>query len=124
MLKSYITEMEEFCEGIEDEKLSFKEALDNLQQATQWLLNQDMTQANEVAAVCVPYLKLFGFTAAGYMLARSAQMAQDQVGQGHDAFITEKINTAHFYMTHILPQAIAQAKSVMSGAEFVIKAKF
>jgi hypothetical protein len=118
-IHNYISEMKEFCNGLNDENLSMKQALENLTQATDWILSQDMSKAEEVSAVCVPYLKLFGYTVAGYMLARSAS-----VTQADEALIQDKRNTAHFYMTHILPMAIANVKGVLQGSDCVLNAKF
>ena len=127
-LKSYIAEMNKFCNSLDSDKMSFvsplTNALEKLTQATDFLLSQDMSKAYDVSAVATPYLKVFGYTAAGYMLARSAHAAQKKIGQGSDEFMMDKMNTTDFYMVHVLPQAVASGEAVINGAKYVVNARF
>jgi alkylation response protein AidB-like acyl-CoA dehydrogenase len=127
-LKSYIAEMNKFCNSLDSDKMSFvsplTNALEKLTQATDFLLSQDMSKAYDVSAVATPYLKVFGYTAAGYMLARSAHAAQKKIGQGSDEFMMDKMNTTDFYMVHVLPQAVASSEAVINGAKHVVNARF
>jgi hypothetical protein len=79
-----------------------------------------------VAASSVPYLKCFGLVAGGAMMARSVLAAKKQLeyGQGDESFLNQKIITAQFYASHILPQAMSYAQTVTNGAESVLEAKF
>ncbi len=56
---------------------------------------------DKIAALAVPYLNGFGIIAGGALLARAAGVAE---GKGDD-FSKEKIETAQFYVTNILPHA-------------------
>ena len=66
----------------------------------------------------MPYLKLFGTVAGGWMMARAALIALERVGTpGADrAFLDAKLATARFYLEHLLPQAGALVQTVTQGA--------
>jgi hypothetical protein len=72
---------------------------------------------NAVFAGSVPYLMLAGNVVAGWQLARSLLVAQDQLGQGVDtAFMQAKIVTARFYADHLLSKAAGLRDSIVEGA--------
>ena len=98
------------------------QAVDDLNRATQWLVDTFARDPNAVAAVSVPYLKLWGTVAGGWLMARAASIAETQLaaGAGDADFYRAKIATARFYNEHILPQASALASQVVSGAGSVL----
>jgi hypothetical protein len=101
---------------------NFKEALDGLEAATRWLVDTYPRDANAAAAVAVPYLKLFGTVAGGWMMARAALAAREKLAQP-DAdrdFLEAKLATARFYGEHELPRAIPLAREVTRGADSVL----
>ncbi|GBU14994.1 acyl-CoA dehydrogenase [Polaromonas sp.] len=78
------------------------------------------TQPNAVFAGSVPYLMLAGNVVAGWQLARSLLVAQEQVAQGVDvAFMQAKIITARFYADHLLTQTPGLRDSIVDGAASV-----
>jgi len=97
-------------------------AIDALDQATRWIVETFPANPNAVFAVAVPYLHLFGITGGGWMMARTAQVAQRKCGEpGADAaFLEAKLVTARFYCEHILPQAASYARTVLAGAGSVM----
>ena len=101
---------------------SLSEAIDQLQAATEWIVQTFPGNPNAVAAVAVPYLKLFGTVAGGWMMARAAQVAVRKRGDaGADTrFYEAKLVTTRFYCEHILPQAGGLMRTVVSGAESVL----
>ncbi|MDR6856791.1 acyl-CoA dehydrogenase [Variovorax guangxiensis] len=75
---------------------------------------------NAVFAGSVPYLMLAGNLVAGWQLARSLLVAEEQVKAGNDtAFMQAKIATARFYAEHILNKAPGLRDSIVDGAESV-----
>jgi len=75
---------------------------------------------NAVFAGSVPYLMLAGNLVAGWQLARSLLVAEDQLKAGTDtAFMQAKIATARFYAEHILNKAPGLRDSIVDGAESV-----
>lgn len=72
---------------------------------------------NAVFAGSVPYLMLAGNVVAGWQLARSLLIAQDELAKGNDAaFMQAKINTAQFYAEHILSKVEGIKSSIVDGA--------
>ena len=93
-----------------------------LERATQWLVDHYRARPEAAAAVAVPYLKLFGAVAGGWLMARASLLAAKQFDQpGADrAFLEAKQATARFYLEHLLPQAAAHADTVTGGADAVL----
>ena len=97
-------------------------SIDALAHATKWVVEHFPQDPNAVAAVSVPYLKLWGIVAGGWLMARAAEIAAAKLtaGAGDAAFCTTKIATARFYVEHILPQAPALAEEITGGAASVL----
>jgi 3-(methylthio)propanoyl-CoA dehydrogenase len=75
---------------------------------------------NAVFAGSVPYLMLAGNVVAGWQLARSLLVAEEELAKGNDvAFMQAKINTAQFYAEHILSKAEGIKSSIVDGAASV-----
>jgi hypothetical protein len=83
---------------------------------------------NAVFAGSVPYLMLAGNLMAGWQMARSLLVAQEQLalsGSGAGgavidaAFMQAKILTARFYADHILSKAPGLRDSIVDGADSV-----
>ena len=75
---------------------------------------------NAVFAGSVPYLMLAGNLMAGWQLARSLLIAQEELAKGNDAaFMKAKIITARFYADHLLVKAGGMRDSIMDGADCV-----
>jgi 3-(methylthio)propanoyl-CoA dehydrogenase len=75
---------------------------------------------NAVFAGSVPYLMLAGNVMAGWQLARSLLVAQDELKAGTDAaFMQAKIITARFYADHLLSKAPGIRDSIVEGADSV-----
>ena len=100
----------------------FSSAVARLKEATQWIVEIYPTNPAAVAAGSVYYLKLMGITCGGWMMARSALIAAQQLEahEGDQAYLRGKLLTARFYGDHILPQAISLATAAMRGADSVL----
>ncbi len=98
------------------------EGIDSLEQATRWIVDTFPKDAKAVAAVSVPYLMLFGVVAGGWMMARAALVAQEQLRQpdADREFLEGKLATARFYAEHELPGAASLAREVTGGAASVL----
>jgi alkylation response protein AidB-like acyl-CoA dehydrogenase len=103
-------------------RANMKDAVDGLEAATRWLVEHYPRNANAAAAVAVPYLKLFGTVAGGWMMARAALVAREKLGQpdGDRDFLEAKLATARFYGEHELPRAMLLAREVTHGADSVL----
>ena len=101
---------------------NMKEAVDGLEAATRWLIETYPQNPKAASGVAVPYLKLFGTVAGGWMMARAALVAGEKLRQpGADRdFLEAKLATARFYAEHELPKAIPLAREVTRGADSVL----
>jgi 3-(methylthio)propanoyl-CoA dehydrogenase len=91
-----------------------------LVEATDGLL---AASSRDAAAGAVPYLLLCGTVIGGWLMARSARTATEQLastqlarGDPDAGFLAAKRITAHHYTLHVLPQAGALLETVLHGA--------
>jgi alkylation response protein AidB-like acyl-CoA dehydrogenase len=99
-----------------------KEAVDSLEAATRWIVETYPSNPKAVAAVSVPYLKLFGTVAGGWMMGRAALAAGAALKQpdADREFLEGKLASARFYAEHELPRAAPLAREVTRGAGSVL----
>ncbi|MCW5575333.1 MAG: acyl-CoA dehydrogenase [Burkholderiales bacterium] len=99
-------------------RASFLQAVDGLEAATRWLVDHYRAEPEAAAAVAVPYLKLFGTVAGGWLMARAALIARERrdIPGADRAFLDAKLATACFYLEHLLPQADGLSRTVTGGA--------
>lgn len=97
-----------------------KAAREAFADVVEFVAGRTKASPNAVFAGSVPYLMLAGNLVAGWQLARSLLVAEDQVKAGNDvAFMQAKIATARFYAEHILIKAPGLRDSIVDGAESV-----
>ena len=101
---------------------SLRVSLDCLRNTVAWVSKTFGSQPAAVAAGSVYVLKLMGITLGGWMMARSAQIASEQLagGEGDAAFLKGKILTARFFAEHVMAQAPALSTAVTRGSESVL----
>jgi len=97
------------------------DALGALESATVWLTGNRGEALADTAAGATPYLKMFGITVGGWLMARQAVAAAERLaaGEGDAAFLRAKIATARFFAEQMLPQATALLGPVTRGAELL-----
>jgi 3-(methylthio)propanoyl-CoA dehydrogenase len=99
----------------------FSAAIDALERAIRYVVENYATDIRGVSVGAVPTLKLFGIVAGGWQLLRSALISHARLAapdaNGADAGFHEgKIATARFYADHVLSQASGLAHSIVHGA--------
>ncbi|MFD0848284.1 acyl-CoA dehydrogenase [Sphingosinicella xenopeptidilytica] len=97
-----------------------EDALAALESATTWLAEGGAAGgADDNAAGATPYLRMFGLTIGGWLLAKQAATAAQRLaaGEGDPAFLNAKIVTARFFAEQFLPQAAALLGPITRGAE-------
>jgi alkylation response protein AidB-like acyl-CoA dehydrogenase len=100
---------------------AFSAAIDALERAIRYVVENYATDIRGVSVGAVPMLKLFGIVAGGWQLLRSALISQQRLaapkGNGAGAgFYEAKILTARFYSDHVLSQAPGLSHSIVHGA--------
>ena len=104
-------------------KAAALEALEITRRAVSGVLKSMMNSPADAYAVSIPFLKLCGFALGGWLLAKSAAIAESKLAAGgaDQQFLSGKIASARFYADHILPQTLALARVVEKGAGSVVE---
>jgi alkylation response protein AidB-like acyl-CoA dehydrogenase len=110
-------------EGLAGIRTNLAQGADGLEAATRWLVDTYAKDANSALAVAVPYLKLFGTVAGGWMMARAALIATERLREpeADKEFLGAKLATARFYAEHLLPQSAALTREVTHGAASILE---
>jgi alkylation response protein AidB-like acyl-CoA dehydrogenase len=121
-MRTAASQLERLGADFEAGRRHFSGAIDSLETATKWIVQTYSDSPSAVAATAVPYLKLFGLVAGGWVMARAASAARRRLEdpQNDTDFLTAKMISARFYAEHILPQARAFADTVVSGSQSVL----
>lgn len=117
VLKTYVAEygatddMAEFVDPLE-------RAIDDLQGATAWLMKNALSNADNAGAAAVPYLYIMGLVSLGYMWAQMANAALLALANGADDtdFYTNKLQTARYFFSHVLPETSIHRTRVEAGS--------
>ena len=91
------------------------DAVERLENLSDWLQEQAKTNPNEVGAASVEYLHLFGYVAYAYLWARMAQVAESKRSED-EAFYGAKVATAQFYFSRLLPRTLSLEQSIRAGS--------
>ena len=92
-----------------------RDALGALDRASRWLLQRLSSAPNDALAGATPYLRLFGSTLGGCMLATEALAARGEGGGASARYVT----LARFFAENITVQAGALERTVIDSAEAV-----
>jgi 3-(methylthio)propanoyl-CoA dehydrogenase len=95
------------------------EAVTILADTTNWIMRHGVEDPLNAMAGATPYLRMFGLTLGGWVLAKSAlaaaQLLED--GAGDKQHLEAKIATARFYCEQILPGVKGLQGPVSAGYE-------
>jgi hypothetical protein len=92
-----------------------RDALASLERTSRWLLERVTSAPNDALAGATPYLRLFGSTLGGCMLATEA-LAARSLGEGDPQ---RYVTLARFFAENISVQAPSLERTVMDSAEAV-----
>jgi alkylation response protein AidB-like acyl-CoA dehydrogenase len=94
-----------------------RDALNSLDRTSKWLLERVVAKPNEALAGATPYLKLFGATLGGCMLAGEALAARDAGETNGDP--QRYVTLARFFAENFSVQAESLERTVIDSAEAV-----
>jgi acyl-CoA dehydrogenase len=94
-----------------------RDALASLERASKWLLERVTSAPNDALAGATPYLRLFGSTLGGCMLAGEALAAKSNGEAGGDP--QRYVTLARFFAENISVQATSLEKTVIDSADAV-----
>lgn len=92
------------------------QAVQRLEDLSDWLQAQAKLNPNEIGAASVEYLQVFGYVAYAWLWARMADVAQGSL-EADPAFYTAKLATARFYFKRLLPRIDSLEQSIRAGSE-------
>ncbi len=124
-VKGELAGLRELAEGLGDDLAGIAgplgEALDTLERTTEWLFAH-REEHRDVFAGATPYLRMLATTVGGALLARGAAAATQLLEAGDtgtydEAFLREKVATARFFATQLLPQVHGLESAVTAGAQ-------
>jgi hypothetical protein len=94
-----------------------RDALASLERSSKWLLERVTSAPNDALAGATPYLRLFGATLGGCMLAGEALAAKSNGETGGDP--QRYVTLARFFAENISVQATSLEKTVIDSADAV-----
>src|SRR5436305_7683522 len=94
-----------------------RDALGSLERSSKWLLERVTAKPNDALAGATPYLRLFGSTLGGCMLAGEALAAKSNGEAGGDP--QRYVTLARFFAENISVQATSLEKTVIDSADAV-----
>jgi 3-(methylsulfanyl)propanoyl-CoA dehydrogenase len=97
------------------------DAVGLLKESTESLLKALASQPDLALAVSVPYLMLCGYVIGGWLTIKAAVIATQHLNTPDRQFYDSKIHTGRFYAQQVLPNALALARVVQSGAQSVVE---
>ncbi|MEO7006034.1 MAG: acyl-CoA dehydrogenase [Terrimesophilobacter sp.] len=86
---------------------------DALEKATKWMLATGTADPNSVLAGSVPYLRMWGLCAGGWLMARSALVGPET---GDPELAETQLVLARFYAEQLLPQSSGLLSAATAGA--------
>jgi acyl-CoA dehydrogenase len=89
-------------------------ALQTLQQATMWFMNNAVAKPDNAGAGATDYMHLFGLVALSYM---GAQMAKAALPKKGEEFYKSKLVTARYFNERVLPEAASYLARIMTGSD-------
>jgi len=126
-LQAFFSEVQGFIKEHGDEAMKdyvgpLATALDHLQQATLWLMQNAITKPDNAGAGAHDYMHLFGLVALGYMWCRMVEAANAKIAAGETAEIMKtKVVTGRFFMERMLPETAAHLARIQSGAATIME---
>ncbi len=85
-------------------------------EAGNFVVSQFGSDVRAVAAGAVPFLRLMGLACGGWLLAKSAVIAQGKIAAGDtDPYYGAKIKTAQFFAEHAMTAISGLAREVVAG---------
>ncbi|MDR3213959.1 MAG: acyl-CoA dehydrogenase C-terminal domain-containing protein [Azoarcus sp.] len=99
---------------------ALKEGAQALIDTTEWVVGVYNTDPANAHAGSVPYLTLGGIVVGGWLLAKSAQIAQAKLDAGeNDGYFKGKVATTRYYAKHVLVRAQGLKQEITEGGASV-----
>lgn len=100
--------------GFASIRSNLAESVAALKKTTGWMLRHGLGDPNSILAGSSPYLRMWGVTLGGWLLAKGALAAAET---GDKQLAEEKLVLARFYAEQLLPQAAALVGAATAGKD-------
>jgi hypothetical protein len=103
-------------------RLALQESVDDLNAATEWLLENHQRSPEIPGAVSHSFLMMMGTVVGGWQMARAAAAAARRLAANDPdkEFFQAKIITARFFAEQVMPVVGAYRKTIESGSEAIM----
>ena len=78
---------------------------------------------DDVSAACNDYLKVLGLIALAYSWLKVLDVSYKELSK-NKKFFKDKIETANFFFSRVLPRIDSHYKSATSGSKYIMDFKF
>lgn len=119
-IAEYIAEIREFAQGMDDAlsiKATVLDVCQQVEEITQFILEQAKQSPDFSNAVAVDYLHAVGLLSFVYMYARISQAAQAK----EESFFQNKLILAQYYVSKVLPDLAARLQRIQAGADLMMQ---
>jgi len=104
-------------EGMKPFVAPLQAALNDLQGATMWFMQNAFSKPDNAGAGATDYLHLLGLVALGYMWARIAKAALAKQSEAASDRMADKLVVGRFFMERMLPETALRLVRIKAGAE-------
>ena len=120
VLQQYFDSIREMVRGADlpGVTAALRQALDSVVDLTEELLPRWKSDPQDMAAVSLDYLHMVGYLSLGHMWAKLAHTAIERLkgSPKNPTFLENKVRTARFYCSYLLPEIEALAVRIRAGA--------
>ena len=116
-MRAVDAELAEAGDDLTDMRASLTTSIDSLEEATNWIMTNGLSDPVDALAGATPYLTMFGTVVGGWLMARQALAARHELAGGSSdvAYLEAKVTTARFYADQLLPQAAGLLPAITAG---------
>jgi len=90
---------------------------------TVWIEKNMKVSKDDVSAACNDYLKVLGLIALAYSWLKVLEVSHNGISK-NKKFFEDKIETASFFFSRVLPRVDSYYKSATSGSKYIMDFKF
>lgn len=113
-----IAEMRASLKSMGSSHARMSAAIDALERATNWILENYENEPETVLAGAVPYLRLMGITVGGWLMVRSLEIVQQKREQ-YPEFADRKLASVRYFARYILTETEGLAVAVTDGSSAI-----
>jgi 3-(methylsulfanyl)propanoyl-CoA dehydrogenase len=126
-IRQYFAILDDFIKNNTSDEMAeyiepFQGAVNDLQSATMWLMQNGMENPDNAGAASTSYLHLLGLVAFGHMWVKMADRSLRALSEGTQDtdFHQNKLHTARYFVKRMLPDTQAHLRKIEAGSEILM----